>query len=109
MLRPILPIDRVVPYQKALGLPLPICMEKIMLTLRIAFMVCMETGWEKLVAATAGVYNRLAPIERSRTGILAFNYAPAGAIDLLGPKYGKAISNHMAYHTWGRGITTDRH
>jgi hypothetical protein len=100
---PILPIDRVLAYQRALGLPLPICMERYMLTSELPSWFVMETGWDKLVAAIASVYNGLPPEERSRTGILASNYAPAGAIDLLGPKYGlpKAISTHMAYHMWG--------
>jgi hypothetical protein len=42
------------------------------------------------------------------TGILASNYGQAGAIDVLGAKYGlpAAISGHQNYWIWGpRGYT----
>ena len=41
-----------------------------MLTYELPSWFVMETGWDKLVAATASVYNRPPPEERSRTGIL---------------------------------------
>ncbi len=46
--------------------------------------------------------------ERAKTGILASNYGQAGAIDVLGAKYGlpSAISGHQNYWFWGpRGYT----
>jgi hypothetical protein len=62
-----------------------------------------DFGWPEMVQAVARVYNRLPPEERAKTAIFANNFAEAGAIDLLGPKYGlpKAIGNHQTYWLWG--------
>ncbi|MBI3483757.1 MAG: glycosyltransferase family 39 protein, partial [Acidobacteria bacterium] len=62
-----------------------------------------QFGWEELVAATARVYHNLPPEERAKAAILGNNFAQAGAIDLLGPKYGlpKAIGVHQSYWLWG--------
>jgi dolichyl-phosphate-mannose-protein mannosyltransferase len=65
-------------------------------------------GWEDLAKQVSGVYNALPPQERAKTGILASNYGQAGAIDILGAKYGlpPAISGHQNYWIWGpRGYT----
>lgn len=65
-------------------------------------------GWEYLAKQVSGVYNALPPKERAVTGILASNYGQAGAIDILGAKYGlpAAISGHQNYWLWGpRGYT----
>jgi hypothetical protein len=60
-------------------------------------------GWEDLAKQVSGVYNALPPQERAKTGILASNYGQAGAIDILGEKYGLplAISGHQNYWIWG--------
>ena len=62
-------------------------------------------GWEGLVARVADAYNGLDQADRSRCGIYATWYGPAGAIDLLGPKYGlpPAASSHLNYYLWGPG------
>ncbi len=62
-----------------------------------------QFGWEELVVATARVYHNLPPDERAKAAILGNNFAQAGAIDLLGPKYGlpKAIGVHQSYWLWG--------
>ncbi|HXE91215.1 MAG TPA: glycosyltransferase family 39 protein [Terriglobales bacterium] len=62
-------------------------------------------GWPEMVEAVAQAYNALPPEERAQTGILANNYGEAGAIDLLGRKYGlpKATSPHQNYFYWGPG------
>jgi hypothetical protein len=65
-------------------------------------------GWEDLAQQVSGIYNALPPQERAKTGILASNYGQAGAIDILGAKYGlpAAISGHQNYWIWGpRGYT----
>ena len=44
------------------------------------------------------------PLEdRADVGIFTQNFAAAGAIDLIGPRYGlpKAISGHQNYWFWG--------
>lgn len=60
-------------------------------------------GWEEMVAGTARAYHSLSPEEQARTAIFGRNFAEAGAIDLLGPKYGlpKAIGGHQSYWLWG--------
>jgi hypothetical protein len=65
-------------------------------------------GWHEMVGQVAAVYNALPPQERAVTGILASNYGEAGAIDILGGRYGlpSAISGHQNYWIWGpRGYT----
>jgi 4-amino-4-deoxy-L-arabinose transferase-like glycosyltransferase len=47
-----------------------------------------EIGWNDLVASVAKVYESVPADQRSGTGIIVGNYGEAGAIDLLGPKYG---------------------
>lgn len=65
-------------------------------------------GWEDLAKQVSEIYNALPAQERAKTGILASNYGQAGAIDILGAKYGlpSAISGHQNYWIWGpRGYT----
>lgn len=60
-------------------------------------------GWEDMVRAVAEAYNRVPEQDRADTAIFANDFATAGAIDLLGPKYGlpKAIGGHQSYWLWG--------
>jgi hypothetical protein len=94
-------VEKIVPYMNALGIkksrtevqdrgPLPQHFGD-------------EFGWEEMVAATAQVYNSLAPEERAKAGILAGTYGDAGAIDFFGARYGlpKSISPHQNYYYWG--------
>jgi hypothetical protein len=62
-----------------------------------------QFGWEEMVAVVARVYNNLPPQVRARTAIFGQNYGQAGAVDLLGSKYGlpKAVSGHQNYFLWG--------
>ena len=98
---PILPVDKIVPYEEALGIkttrtevahsgPLPQHFGD-------------EFGWEEMVQAVASVYNSMPPEQRAKTGILAGNYGEAGAIDFFGSRFGlpSAISAHQNYYFWG--------
>ncbi len=60
-------------------------------------------GWEELVRTVAKVYQHLPPAEQEKCAIFANNYGEAGAIDLIGKKYGlpKAISGHLSFYVWG--------
>jgi hypothetical protein len=100
---PILPLDRVVAYQSHIPLPLPIHTESYALKNKLPQMFSLEEGWEEMVAEVADVYHRLPPAERANAGILTFHYGTAGAIDLLGARYGlpKPISTAMTWHMWG--------
>lgn len=60
-------------------------------------------GWQELVRAVAEAYNNVPAQDRADTAIYANDFATAGAIDLLGPKFGlpKAIGGHQSYWLWG--------
>ena len=65
-------------------------------------------GWQQMVKQVAAVYDSLSPADRAQTAIFCDNYGEAGAIDVLGRKYGlpNAISGHQNYFFWGpRGYT----
>jgi hypothetical protein len=65
-------------------------------------------GWEEMVATVARVYDSLPPEERAKAGVFAQNFGEAGAIDILGRKYGlpPALSGNQNYFFWGpRGYT----
>ena len=67
-----------------------------------------QFGWPEMTATVARAFNSLPPNVRARTAIFCQNYGQAGAIDLLGPRYGlpEAISGHQSYYLWGpRGYT----
>ena len=77
--------------------------EKSMLTEPMPHYYSDCFGWEDMVRAVAKAYAMVSPEERADTAIFAHNFAAAGAIDILGPKYGlpKAISGHQSYWLWG--------
>lgn len=62
-------------------------------------------GWENQVQKLSEVYQSLSSEEQAKCVILAANYGEAGAVDLLGEKYGlpKAICTHLSYYLWGPG------
>lgn len=67
-------------------------------------------GWQELADRVGHIYNALPPQERAITSIYGQNYGDAGAIDVLGQRYGlpPAISGHQNYWIWGpRGYTGD--
>jgi hypothetical protein len=69
-----------------------------------------QFGWDEMVAAVARVYDALPEDEKSKAGIFAASYGEAGAVDLLGKKYGlpKAICGQLSYHDFGpRNYTGD--
>ena len=60
-------------------------------------------GWPQMVEGFAARYNALPADIRARTAIFCSNYGEAGAVDILGPKYGlpAAVSGHNNYFYWG--------
>ena len=77
--------------------------EKSMLLEPMPHHFSWDFGWEEMVRAVSHAYQTVPPEERSDTAIFANDFAAAGAIDLLGTKYGlpKAISGHQTYWLWG--------
>ena len=103
---PILPPERYVAYEEALGFAPPKTEKGHRGPLPQIF--GDQFGWEELVAEVAAIYNALPPEDRARAAIFANNYGEAGAINLFGPKHGlpPAISGHQTHFFWGpRGQT----
>ncbi len=99
---PVLPVENYLRYQAKLPFKVE-ASEKSHLEAALPHYYAWSFGWEEMTAAVARVYNSLPPEERAKTAIFGDNFAEAGAIDLLGPKYGlpKAIGGHQSYWLWG--------
>lgn len=102
---PLLPIERVAAYQNALSLvPLqPARTDAYEYETGLPPEFSNEFGWEEIVSAVGEVYNAIPDSQKPRVGIFAASYAEAGAIDLMGSRYGlpKAMSAQLAYKDWG--------
>ena len=93
-LTPILPIETFVSYtdkEEANG--------RVELTGDYADMF----GWEEQVKLVDSVYNSLSEKEKNNTVLWAENYGEAGALKVLGKKYGlpNPISRHGSFWFWG--------
>jgi 4-amino-4-deoxy-L-arabinose transferase-like glycosyltransferase len=102
---PILPADRLIAYQEALGFALP-ATEKAHARAALPHHFAWQFGWDEKVAAVGAVYHAMPPEEQARVAIIGNNYGDSGAIDLLGPRYGlpmKALGTHQSYWLWGPG------
>ncbi len=99
---PVLPVESYLRYQEKLPFAL-LASERSHLAAALPHYYAWAFGWEEMTAAVARVFSSLRPEERAKTAIFGNNFAEAGAIDLLGPKYGlpKAISGHQSYFLWG--------
>ncbi|MFQ5599799.1 MAG: ArnT family glycosyltransferase [Candidatus Krumholzibacteriia bacterium] len=103
---PVLPVRSYVAYARALGFE-PSTEEKKEVAELPQFYADMH-GWEEIVATAASVYRSLLPDEQREACFFVPNYGDAGAIDLLGRRYGlpPALSGHNNYGLWGpRGCT----
>lgn len=98
---PILSEEGFVRYAQALGIPLGAA-ERHDLGVLPQHYADMH-GWEEMVAEVARVHGTLPPEDKAKAGIYVQNYGEAGAVDLLGRKYGlpKAMSGHNNYFLWG--------
>jgi hypothetical protein len=77
--------------------------EKSMLAEPMPHYYSWSFGWEEMVLAVAKAYESMPAEERADTAIFGNDFGAAGAIDLIGPKYGlpKAIGGHQSYWLWG--------
>jgi hypothetical protein len=98
---PVLPVEKFIAYQNALGIAPPKTEVGHQGVLPQHF--GDQFGWEEMTAKTAEVYHSLPPEERERAAIFANNYGEAGAIDFFGKHYNlpKTISGHQSYYLWG--------
>jgi hypothetical protein len=104
--KPLLPVEKFIAYEEALHLA-PHSTENIRLS-KLPQQYADSFGWQEMADSVAAAYNRLTPEERSRCALYGGNYGEAGALDVLGRKYGlpPAISGHQNYFLWGpRGYT----
>jgi hypothetical protein len=96
-----LPPEKVLAYQKAIGLKT--VKSEVNHESLLPQVMADQFGWPELVSEVAGVYNSLPPDERAETGIWAGNYGEAGAINMFGSAYGlpHAYSRHQNHWYWG--------
>lgn len=99
---PILPIESYVRYQAKLPFKLPVT-ERAHAKAALPHHYAWDFGWEEMVGKVAEAWNSLPPEERAKTAIIGENFGEAGAIDLLGKKYGlpHAFSGHQNNWYWG--------
>ncbi len=84
--------------------------EKSMLAEPMPHYYSWNFGWEEMVQGVAKAYASVPEEERADTAIFANDFASAGAVDLIGPRYGlpKAIGGHQSYWLWGPRNYTGR-
>jgi dolichyl-phosphate-mannose-protein mannosyltransferase len=104
---PVLPVEQYVRYQAALGIT-PESGERHRLGDLPQHFADMH-GWPEMVAEVARVYRTLTPEEQAHATIFGQNYGEAGAVNVLGRRYGlpPAISGHNGYFLWGPGGAHD--
>jgi 4-amino-4-deoxy-L-arabinose transferase-like glycosyltransferase len=100
---PIFPVATFIRYQAALGMAPHTDERQQMGSLPQQYADMF--GWDEMVALVAKAYARLTPEERAKCRVFGQNYGEAGAVDVLGRKYGlpRAISSHNSYWMWGTG------
>jgi len=103
----ILPPDR---YNALTGIFTPDSVRMEKYTSPLPEVLSDRFGWPEMVQGFAARYNALPPEIRSGTAIFCHDYGEAGAVDILGPRYGlpAAISGHESFYFWGwNGYTGD--
>jgi hypothetical protein len=100
---PILPVERFVAYQQALG-QTPRSAENSSLG-PLPQHFADRFGWRELSATVAQAYEGLPAEERGRVLIVTSNYGEAGALNYYGRAYGlpTAVSQHNNFYLWGPG------
>jgi hypothetical protein len=98
---PLLPPERYLAYQAAVGFEPP--RTEVGHRAKLPQHLADRYGWEELVAEVARVHRALPPEERAQAAIVTGNYGEAGAVNLFGPRYGlpRAITGHQNHWFWG--------
>ena len=99
---PILPPDRLVPYEVALHL-VPQQQERGDAGDAFPSLFSDMLGWHDFVREVGTAYRSLTPEERATTAVLVDNYGEAAAIDLYGHAYDfpRALSGQNQYYLFG--------
>ncbi len=98
---PVLPVERFVAYQKALGFE-PVSDENQRQG-ALPQHFADRFGWQELAAGVAQAYASLPEDVRSSTGIVTRNYGEAGALNYYGRRLGlpEASTQHNSGYFWG--------
>jgi 4-amino-4-deoxy-L-arabinose transferase-like glycosyltransferase len=98
---PLLPEPAFVRYAGALGIQ-PSSGERHRLGVLPQHFADMH-GWPEMAAAVGRVWRTIPPAERRRCAVFGQNYGEAGAVELLGDRWGlpDALSAHNNYYLWG--------
>lgn len=104
---PLLPPDRYVAYERALGLKPPAEAREEPSELPLHF--ALRFYGVPLVGAVSAAYESLSRDERKRVVILADSFHEAGGVNVLGRAVGlpRAIAIHNNYWLWGAGAVAD--
>ncbi len=104
LVMPLLPPERLVAYQRALGFEEPRT-EFQSGVLPVHFE--LQFGWPELVDAVGQAYRSLPEAERAQAVVLTTTFGEAGAIGFLGPQRGlpRVVGTHNNYWLWGPGDT----
>jgi hypothetical protein len=100
---PILPVERLVAYQRALGAAPKAAENNALGALSQHF--ADRFGWPEMTAAVARAWSSLSPEERRDAMIVGSNYGEASAINYFGRELGLplAVSQHNSFYLWGPG------
>ncbi|HEU5182128.1 MAG TPA: glycosyltransferase family 39 protein [Candidatus Polarisedimenticolia bacterium] len=98
---PVLPVERFVAYQKALGVEPASGENQRQGPLPQHF--ADRFGWQELAAGVAQAYRQLPAVVRAVTGIVTRNYGEAGALNYYGRRLGlpEAATQHNSGYFWG--------
>jgi Dolichyl-phosphate-mannose-protein mannosyltransferase len=99
---PILPVDTLIRYQRAIGLTPSSSGEHLKVSVLSQYYADMF-GWREMAEKIAAVYWSLPPQDRAHAMFFGNNYGEAAAIDVFGRRLGlpPAISGHNNYFLWG--------
>jgi len=105
---PLLPPERYVAYERALGLKPPREAREESSPLPLHFALRFYAA--PLIRAVSTAYQSLSPEEREHAVVLADSFHEAGAVNVLGPAAGlpSAIGIHNNYWLWGPGASANR-
>ncbi len=101
--KPILPVDRLIAYQHALGQDAHAGADERFALGPLPQHFADMFGWPELAAEVARVAETLAPADRARACVFGSNYGESSAIEFFGPALGlpRAIGGHNSYWLWG--------
>lgn len=99
MALPILPVDRFVAYEGALGYK-PAPMETRALS-DLPQIYADMFGWREMARQVSQAYWALPEADRAKAVFAANNYGEAAAVDVFGDRLPSSISGHNNYFIWG--------